>query len=57
MADLQALAQAIIGGKAPDAKRLTEEALSEGMTPGDVLNKGLVAGMNVVGEKFKNNEF
>jgi len=57
VADLQALAQAIINGKAPDAKSLTESALSEGVSPADVLNNGLVAGMNVVGEKFKNNEF
>jgi len=57
VADLQALAQAIINGKAPDAKALTESALAEGMSPGQILNEGLVAGMNVVGEKFKNNEF
>ncbi len=57
MADLQALAQAIINGKAPDAKALTESALAEGVSPAEVLNNGLVAGMNVVGEKFKNNEF
>ncbi|MHB9037275.1 MAG: corrinoid protein [Armatimonadota bacterium] len=57
MADLEALAQAIINGKAPDAKEITEKALSEGMHPGDILNNGLVAGMNVVGAKFKNNEF
>ncbi|MGC8863567.1 MAG: corrinoid protein [Armatimonadota bacterium] len=57
MADLQALAQAIINGKAPDVKAMTESALAEGMSPGEILNNGLVAGMNVVGEKFKNNEF
>ncbi len=57
MADLEGLAQAIINGKAPDAKKLTEDALAEGVPPGDVLNKGLVAGMNVVGARFKNNEF
>lgn len=57
MADLNALATAIINGKAPDARALTEQALSEGVAPGDILNQGLVAGMNVVGEKFKNNEF
>ncbi|MCL5105231.1 MAG: corrinoid protein [Armatimonadetes bacterium] len=57
MADLEALAQAIIGGKAPDAKQITEQALAEGLNPGDILNNGLVAGMNVVGAKFKNNEF
>jgi len=57
LADLNALATAIINGKAPDARALTEQALSEGVAPGDILNQGLVAGMNVVGEKFKNNEF
>lgn len=57
MADMEALAQAIINGKAPDAKKITEEAIAEGMNPGDILNNGLVAGMNVVGMKFKNNEF
>ena len=57
MADLEGLAQAIINGKAPDAKKLTEDALAEGVPPGDVLNNGLVAGMNVVGARFKNNEF
>ncbi len=57
MADLESLAQAIINGKAPVAKELTEQALNEGVGPGDVLNNGLVAGMNVVGAKFKNNEF
>jgi 5-methyltetrahydrofolate--homocysteine methyltransferase len=57
VADLQALAQAIINGKAADAKSLTDSALAEGVNPGDILNKGLVAGMNVVGERFKNNEF
>jgi len=54
---MQALAQAIISGKAPDAKALTEAALAEGVEPAEVLNDGLVAGMNVVGAKFKNNEF
>ncbi|MEN6581542.1 MAG: corrinoid protein [Armatimonadota bacterium] len=57
MADMEALAQAIINGKAPDAKQLTDQALAEGVSPSDVLNNGLVAGMNVVGSKFKNNEF
>jgi len=57
MADLQALADAIINGKRDDAKSSTEEALAEGTSPEAVLNEGLVAGMSVVGERFKNNEF
>ncbi|MBI2843588.1 MAG: corrinoid protein [Armatimonadetes bacterium] len=57
MADLEALAQAIIGGKKDQAEAHTRQAIDEGMPPGDILNGGLVAGMNVVGQKFKANEF
>lgn len=57
MADLSALAENLINGKAPEVKKLTEEALAEGVAPGEVLNDGLIKGMSVVGERFKNNEF
>jgi 5-methyltetrahydrofolate--homocysteine methyltransferase len=54
---LDGLAQAIISGKKDQAEALAKEALDQGVSPGDILNKGLVAGMNVVGQKFKANEF
>jgi 5-methyltetrahydrofolate--homocysteine methyltransferase len=57
MFDYQELATALINGKAPVVRALTEKALAEGETPQDILNKGLVEGMAVVGVKFKNNEF
>lgn len=57
MADMNALAEAIINGKAPVAVEIVKEALAEGVNPGVILNDGLVAGMNVVGTKFKANEF
>lgn len=57
MADLSALAENLINGKAPEVKKLTEEALAEGVAPGEILNDGLIKGMSVVGERFKNNEF
>jgi len=57
MSLLQELSESIIRGKLPDAERLTNQALAEGIPPAEILNKGLIAGMNVVGEKFKNNEF
>jgi len=57
MADLSALAENLINGKANDVKELTQKALDEGVAPGDILNGGLIKGMNVVGVKFKNNEF
>jgi len=57
MADLSALAENLINGKADAVKELTQKALDDGVSPGDVLNEGLIKGMNVVGERFKNNEF
>ena len=43
-------------GRARNVKQLVEEALSEGTAPGVILEEGLLAGMGVIGEKFKNNE-
>ncbi len=57
MADLSALAENLINGKAPEVKELTQKALDEGVAPGEILNDGLIKGMSVVGERFKNNEF
>ena len=43
-------------GKAKIVKELVTQAVEEGISPELILNEGLLAGMNVVGEKFKNNE-
>jgi 5-methyltetrahydrofolate--homocysteine methyltransferase len=56
MADLKALSDAVIRGDQAKALEITKAAISEGLSPGDILTKGLVAGMNVIGERFKNNE-
>lgn len=57
MFNYEELSTALISGKAPVVRELTEKALAGGESPQDVLTKGLVAGMNVVGQKFKANEF
>ena len=57
MADLSALAENLINGKAQEVKELTQKALDDGVSPGEILNAGLIKGMSVVGERFKNNEF
>jgi len=57
MADLAKIAENVIKGQAPKVKELVESALAEGVPVGDILNGGLIKGMGVVGEKFKNNEF
>ena len=57
MADLKALADAVISGNRDDAQSLTQAAVDEGVSAEQVLNDGLTAGMDVVGKKFKANEF
>jgi 5-methyltetrahydrofolate--homocysteine methyltransferase len=56
MADLQALANAVIKGNQAESVRLTKEALAEGIDPKQVLENGLIAGMGVIGVRFKANE-
>ena len=56
MADLQALADALIKGDRNKVVEMTKQALAEGVPAADVLNKGLIAGMGVVGKRFKANE-
>jgi len=56
MADLQALAEAVIGGN-EKAVELTKAALDEGVAAEKVLEEGLIAGMNTVGKRFKEGEF
>jgi 5-methyltetrahydrofolate--homocysteine methyltransferase len=43
-------------GKAKDIVGVVEKALNEGAAPADILEKGLISGMNIVGGKFKNGE-
>ena len=57
MVDLQVIANNVIAGKANETKALVAQAIQEGTPVADILNKGLIAGMNVVGQKFKANEF
>ena len=56
MADLKALADAVIKGDQNTAVEITKTALEEGTSPKSVLNDGLIAGMDVVGARFKKNE-
>ena len=44
------------GGKAKIVKELVEQALAEGIPAKEILEEGLLSGMDVVAVKFKNNE-
>lgn len=43
-------------GRMKNVKELVSTAIEQGYEPDDILNNGLISGMNIVGEKFKNNE-
>ena len=57
MADLEAIAAALIKGDRDTVTKLVNAAVKERVAPEKILDEGLVAGMDVVGRKFKNNEF
>jgi 5-methyltetrahydrofolate--homocysteine methyltransferase len=56
MATLQELSEAIQKGNAPKAKEITAGLLAARTSAADVLNKGLLDGMEKVGRRFKANE-
>ena len=57
MVNLHEISEALIVGNAKRVRELVEQALKEGVSPKEILDNALVPGMNVVGEKFKNNEY
>lgn len=54
--DLNTIAQALIDGKDKEVRELVQKALDEGHTPKEILDSGMVSGMDVVGKQFKNFE-
>ena len=56
MCILNEISENLQKGKAKIVKELVQKALDEGYKPGEILEKGLLSGMSVIGEKFKNNE-
>lgn len=43
-------------GRAPKVKACVQQALDEGIPAGEILEHGLLDGMGIIGQKFKNNE-
>ena len=43
-------------GRAPKVKAAVQQALDEGIPAAEILESGLLAGMNVIGQRFKNGE-
>lgn len=56
MSKIEELAAAVTKGKAKLVPNLVKDCLAEGVDPVEILNKGMIGAMDIVGEKFKNNE-
>ena len=53
---LKEISENLQKGKAKIVKELVGQAIEQGIPAGEILEKGLMSGMDVVGEKFKNNQ-
>lgn len=56
MAIIEEISEFLQKGRAKNVKTLVQQALDEGVDPKAILNDGLLSGMMIIGEKFKNNE-
>ena len=50
---MEKIATAILEGDGEQITKLVNKALGEGMTPSDIMDNGLLVGMNEVGVRFK----
>ena len=55
--EFKKIVEAILVGDVEKTKVLTQEMLNKGISPHDVIEKGLMEGMNLVGDKFENREY
>jgi len=55
--DLKEIYESTIAGNAPKVKELVEQALSQGVKPGDIITNQLIPAMGEVGDRFARNEF
>ena len=56
MVILSDISEKLQQGRAKAVAELVQQALDEGCEPEKILNEGLLCGMDIIGEKFRNNE-
>lgn len=56
MAIIEEISEFLQKGRKKNVVALVQQALDEGVEPKKILDEGLLAGMMIIGEKFKNNE-
>jgi 5-methyltetrahydrofolate--homocysteine methyltransferase len=57
MIDLNSLHEAVLQGRAPEAKALVEEALAAGVDPLELVNRAMMPAMDEVGRRFECHEY
>ncbi|MCF8038952.1 MAG: corrinoid protein [Desulfohalobiaceae bacterium] len=56
MADLSAITETLISGKAAALKDMVQQAIDQGTSASAILNTALIPGMDVVGERMENGD-
>ncbi|NLN81823.1 MAG: cobalamin-binding protein [Clostridiales bacterium] len=56
MGILEEISSLMQQGRAPKVKELVQQAIDEGVSPKEILEKGLLGAMSIIGDKFKKNE-
>ena len=56
MTDFNAMTEALVACDEPKLTSLVNDALAQNIPASDILNKGLIAGMDIVGEKMENGD-
>jgi len=56
MVNLKKIAESLIQGNVSQIRKLIQEAIDDGQDTGMILQEGLIAGMDVIGDRFKMNE-
>ena len=56
MIDFRDISEALQRGDADNVEKMVKTALAEDVSPKEILDNGLISGMNIIGMKFKNNE-
>jgi 5-methyltetrahydrofolate--homocysteine methyltransferase len=55
--EFKEIVEAVLIGDVEKTKTLTQEILNKGVSPHDVIEKGLMEGMNLAGDKFEKREY
>ena len=56
MPDFEKIKKALLNGMIPDIKKSVHDALDDGTSPQEILEKGLIAGMDIIGTQFRDGD-